>query len=70
MSPACSTRLPRSSFIFFAYGRASRMRSWARRNFDAATSFMALVIFWVDWTDLIRRWMSRRVAMEGCPRPP
>jgi len=28
----------------------------------AATSFMARVIFCVDWTERIRRWMSRSVA--------
>ena len=39
------------------------MRSWARRSFAAATSFMARVIFWVDSTERIRRWMSRSVAM-------
>jgi hypothetical protein len=31
------------------------MRSCARRSFAAATSFMARVIFCVDWTDRIRR---------------
>src|SRR5439155_21639665 len=41
------------------------MRSWARRSLAAATSFMARVIFCVDWTERIRRWMSRRVAMLG-----
>src|SRR5262245_50119356 len=39
------------------------MRSWARRSLAAATSFIALVILCVDWTDRMRRWMSRRVAM-------
>src|SRR5215468_10829279 len=39
------------------------MRSCARRNFAAATSFMALVIFCVDSTDRIRRRMSRSVGM-------
>ena len=49
------TRLPSSSAILVAYGRADRMRSCARRSFAAATSFMARVIFCVDWTDRIRR---------------
>src|SRR5438093_12632947 len=40
------------------------MRSWARRSFAAATSFIARVIFCVDWTERIRRWMSRSVAMR------
>src|SRR5262245_19211310 len=62
-SPARVTRLERSSAIFCAYGLASVMRSWARRSLAAATSFMARVIFWVDWTERIRRRMSRRVAM-------
>ena len=30
-----------SSAIFSAYGRAAMMRSWARRSFAAATSFIA-----------------------------
>src|SRR5204863_3771705 len=60
---AADTRLPSSSAILFAYGRAAVMRSWARRSFAAATSFIALVIFCVDWTERIRRWMSRSVAM-------
>src|SRR5207245_1879618 len=62
---AADTRLPSSSAILLAYGRAARMRSWARRSLAAATSFMARVIFCVDWTERIRRWMSRRVAMLG-----
>src|SRR5689334_11097342 len=62
---AADTRLPSSSAILFAYGRAARMRSCARRSLAAATSFMARVIFCVDWTERIRRWMSRRVAMLG-----
>src|SRR5206468_2314391 len=40
------------------------MRSCARRSFAAATSFIARVIFCVDWTERIRRWMSRSVAMR------
>src|SRR5262249_19038305 len=57
------TRWRRRSLILLAYGRAARMRSWARRSLAAATSFIALVILCVDWTDRIRRWMSRRVGM-------
>src|SRR5262249_6546833 len=38
-----------------------------RRSFAAATSFIAFVIFCVDWTDRIRRWMSRSVAMAALP---
>src|SRR5256712_2550690 len=44
------------------------MRSWARRSFAAATSFIARVIFCVDWTERIRRWMSRRVGIAGTLR--
>src|SRR5687768_9128215 len=45
------------------------MRSWARRSLAAATSFMARVIFCVDWTERIRRWISRSVAISrGAPR--
>src|SRR3989304_5399188 len=55
-------RLPRRADILWAWGRASRIRSWARRSLAAATSFMARVIFWVDWTARILRRMSRRVA--------
>src|SRR5262245_37764092 len=64
-SPTRPTRLPSSSLIFWAYGRAPMTRSWARRNLAAATSFIALVIFWVDSTERIRRLMSRRVGI-GC----
>src|SRR5213076_849540 len=63
-SAAALTRLPRSSAILLAYGRAARIRSCARRSFAAATSFIARVIFCVDWTERIRRWMSRSVAMR------
>src|SRR3989441_9972118 len=62
--PALAARWPRSSVILLAYGRAARTRSCARRSFAAATSFIARVIFWVDWTERIRRWMSRSVAMR------
>ncbi len=61
------TRLDSSSAIFTAYGRAETMRSWARRSFAAATSFMARVIFWVDSTERIRRRISRSVAMAIRP---
>src|SRR5574341_193041 len=41
------------------------MRSWARRSFAAATSFIALVICWVLLTDAMRRLMSRSVAIAS-----
>src|ERR1051326_360926 len=66
--PCPVTRFPRSSAILVAYGRAATMRSCARRSFAAATSFMARVIFCVDWTERIRRWMSRRVAIAPLRR--
>src|SRR3989442_14863433 len=64
--PSAAERgLPSSRAFLLAYGRAERRRSGARRSLAAATSFMARVIFCVDWTERIRRWMSRRVAMLG-----
>src|SRR4030095_12032048 len=63
--PAALTRFPSTSPILLAYGRAARMRSWARRSLAAATSFMARVIFCVDWTARSSRWMSRSVAMPS-----
>src|SRR5262245_18076013 len=46
--------------ICAANGRPCWMRSWARRSFDAATIFMALVICWVDLTARMRRRISKR----------
>src|SRR5258706_12984434 len=48
--------------ICTAYGRAFRMRSCARRSFDAATIFMAFVICWGFFTERIRR---RRSMSDG-----
>ena len=45
-----------------AYGRAFMMRSCARRSFDAATIFIALVICCVFFTARIRR---RRSISDG-----
>src|SRR4029453_4579287 len=45
-------------------------RSWARRSLAAATSFIALVIFWVDSTARIRRLMSRRGAIGAASHGP
>src|SRR3954470_985111 len=59
--------LPSTRCICTAYGRAFMMRSWARRSFDAATIFIALVICCVFLTARIRR---RRSINDGiCPRP-
>src|SRR5262249_41992524 len=63
--PAADMRLPSSSAILRAYGRAATTRSCARRSLAAATSFMARVIFCVGSTERIRRRMSRRVAMSA-----
>src|SRR6266446_6151586 len=57
----CSTRC-----ICTAYGRAFIIRSCARRSFDAATIFMALVICCVFLTARIRRRRSIRDGIE-CP---
>src|SRR5262245_3512240 len=62
---ARTTRVDISSAIFVAYGRAASTRSCARLSLAAATSFIARVIFWVDWTERILRRMSLRVAMPS-----
>src|SRR5512139_3225676 len=49
---------PSTRSIWLANGRAFTMRSWARRSFDAATIFIALVICCVDLTARMRRRMS------------
>ena len=50
LAPSEAIRLSIAS----AYGRAAMACSWARRSLAAATIFMALVIFCVDWTLRIR----------------
>src|SRR5215469_13376670 len=47
----------------FAYGRAARAASCARRNRAAATNFMARVICWVFFTERMRRRKSRSVGI-------
>src|SRR5262245_34497469 len=47
----------------WAYGRAARARSWARRSLAAETICMALVICRVFFTLRIRRRMSKRFAI-------
>src|ERR1700758_2330290 len=49
-----------------AKGRAAMMRSWARRSFDAATIFIALVICCVFFTARTRRRRSIRDGMRQC----
>ena len=53
--------------ICCANGRALRARSCARRSFDAATIFMALVICCVDLTARMRRRMSMRDGITSVP---
>jgi hypothetical protein len=48
-----------------AYGRAANTRSWARRSFAAETTFMALVICCVFFTERIRRRKSIRLGMKN-----
>ena len=51
----------------WAKGRAEMTFSCARRSFAADTIFMALVIWRVFFTDLMRLRMSRSEAMAGAP---
>src|SRR5947209_17478246 len=62
-SPARDARSVRTSAIFTAKGRAETARSCARFSFAAETIFMAFVICCVFLTDLMRRRMSRRLAI-------
>ena len=43
--------------------------SWARRSLAAATIFMALVIFCVDWTLRILRRKVLRLGIGACDSP-
>src|SRR5512142_1878454 len=58
-------RLARTRCICCAYGRALIIRSCARRSFDAATIFIALVICCVFLTARIRRRRSMREGISG-----
>src|SRR6516165_5626324 len=64
MRPAseASTRSMRS-----AYGRAASTRSTARRSLEAATTFIAEVIFWVDLTLRMRLRRAFRLGTEWAP---
>src|SRR5258706_5804617 len=53
--PTRAATLPSTRCIWTAYGRAAVMRSCARRNFDAATIFIAFVICCVFLTARTRR---------------
>jgi hypothetical protein len=46
-------------------GRAASAADCALRNFAAATICLALVIFWVDLTELIRPLSSLRLAIAN-----
>src|SRR5690606_41035274 len=56
LSPsACAAeRFCKSAVSFWAKGRICWMRSCDLRNFAAATIFMALVICWVEITEVMR----------------
>jgi hypothetical protein len=45
-----------------AYGRDASTRCWARTILDEAISSIARVIFFVDWTERIRRRTMRSLA--------
>src|SRR6185369_1350787 len=53
--------------ILLAKGRAATMRSWERRRRAAATIFMALVICWMFFADLMRTRssFSDAILLEG-----
>src|SRR5713101_4455711 len=61
----CNATLLSTRCICCAYGRALVMRSCARRSFDAATIFMALVICCVFLTARIRRLRSIRDGISS-----
>ncbi len=64
ISPASfPLRSPRTWLILPANGRDAVTRSCARLSLAAATIFIALVICCVFLTDLMRRRMSRRLAI-------
>src|SRR5256885_11143026 len=62
--------LPSTRCICAAYGRALTIRSCARRSFDAATIFIALVICCVFLTARILRRRSIRDGILRCRRLP
>src|SRR6185503_15730716 len=63
IAASVAARLDSISCMPRAYGRAATARPCARRSFAAATISMALVICCVFLTLLMRRLMSRRVAI-------
>src|SRR5687767_13100562 len=70
-SPICSARRATAAAvaaILSANGRAAFTRSSARRSLAAETIFMALVIFCVFFTLLMRLRMSRSEAMSDLDR--
>src|SRR5262245_10518826 len=64
--------LPRTLSMCCAYGRAASAAAWARRNFDAATICMALVIFCVALVAAmrLRRSFSEGIALLFAPSCP
>ncbi len=57
-------RLPSTAAIFSAKGRPASAAIWARRSFAAATICMALVIFCVAFTEVMRFRRSFKLAIE------
>src|SRR5690348_8751718 len=58
-------RLATTSVMRVEYGRAAVAFCWARRSFDAATMFSALVIFCVDLTEPMRSLRALSDAILG-----
>src|SRR5215472_14028051 len=65
-SVASSAVVSSTSIIFSAYGRVACTVVWARRSLVAATTCIALVIFWVFCMLRMRRRTSRREG-NGLP---
>src|SRR5271165_334403 len=61
-------REPSTRSIRCAYGRAASTCSTARRSLEAATTFIAEVIFWVDLTLRMRLRRSFRLGIRQAPR--
>src|SRR6266550_1510469 len=59
-----TARSAMSSSIFWLYGRADRVASWARFSFDAATNCIARVICLMFFTAAMRRRISRWLATQ------
>src|SRR5918998_4155307 len=60
--PAALASAESTLVISCAYGRDASTRAWARAIREVAMSSIALVIFFVDWTERIRRRRSLSCA--------